>query len=349
MMRIPGSVPRWTRRSITVLIAAVAVTAHLVGCSSSDPADPGSATTADASFPKTLRHMYGETVLDSTPARVATWGAGATDAVLALGVMPVAMPSTTYGGGDDLTYPWIAESIARNGGEAPALLDDVLGPLSVEKLVAADPDVLLAPHSGLTRSEYDAVTSAGIPVVAPPSELWSTPWRDTIGVTGEVLGKSVEATELVSELDQQVVDAGAGHPEFRDRTIAYVSEAQDVYYLLLPSDPRVELLENLGFTSDPSVTELATGDSTFSTAVSSEEISRIDASVVFTQVDTDAALREFLSSDVSRQIPAVAAGAVAGFVGQEAGAAIGPTALTIPYFLPTLVDGLATAVDAAER
>ncbi|MBY6538004.1 ABC transporter substrate-binding protein [Rhodococcus sp. BP-349] len=349
MTRILGRTARRTNRSIAVLIATAAVTAQLIGCSTSDPAEPASTTTTDESFPKTVRHMYGETTLDSAPTRVATWGAGATDAVLALGVMPVAMPSTTYGGGDDLTYPWIAESIARNGGGAPALLDDVLGPLSVEKLVAADPDVLLAPHSGLTRSEYDAVTSAGIPVVAPPSELWSTPWRDTIGVTGEVLGKSVEAIELVSELDQQVVDAGARHPEFRDRTIAYVSEAQDVYYLLLPSDPRVELLENLGFTSDPSVTELATGDSTFSTAVSSEEISRIDASVVFTQVDTDTALQQFMASDVSRQIPAVATGAVAGFVGQEAGAAIGPTALTIPYFLPTLVDGLATAVGAAER
>lgn len=107
----------------------------------------------------------------------------------------------------------------------------------------------------------------------------------------------------------------------------------------------MELLENLGFVSPASVTGLATDDATYSTTVSAENISTIDADVVFTQVDTDDALQQFLDSPVSRQIPAVAAGAVAGFVGQEAGAAVGPTALSIPYFLPTLVDGLAAAVN----
>lgn len=144
-----------------------------------------------------------------------------------------------------------------------------------------------------------------------------------------------------------MAQAGSEHPEFEGKTIAYVSEAADIYYLLLPSDPRVELLENLGFTSDPSVTELATGESPFSTTVSAEFLSKIAADVAFTQVDTEEALQSFLSSDSSRQIPAVADGAVAGFVGQEAGAAIGPTALSIPFFLPTLVDGLAKATATA--
>ena len=43
-----------------------------------------------------------------------------------------------------------------------------------------DPDVLIASYSGLTQEEYDAVTAAGIPVVAPEDALWSTPWRDVI-------------------------------------------------------------------------------------------------------------------------------------------------------------------------
>lgn len=336
----------------TVAVTVAAATALAVsGCSSSQSADANtpSASPTTGAYPVTVQHMYGETTLDAEPERVATWGASVTDAVLALGVMPVAIASSTYGGGDDSMYPWIADAIDELGGEPPVLMDDVLGPLSVEKLLATDPDVLLAPHSGLTEAEYDAVTQAGVPVIAPPEQLWSTPWRDAITITGEALGRSDEARELVDELDRQVVRAGQEHPQFDDKTIAYVSEAEDVYYLLLPSDPRVEILENLGFTSDPSVTELASDDSTFSTTVSSENISGIDADIVFTQVDTDEALREFLDSPVSRQIPAVAGGAVAGFVGQEAGAAIGPTALSIPFFLPTLVDGLSQAVETANR
>lgn len=336
---------RVTTRFAALLTAVAAASFALAGCSSTETTDSPAAAPSTGSFPLTVQHMYGETTLDAVPERVATWGFGTTDAVLALGVVPVAMPSAEYGGGDDLIYPWVSDAIESSGGPAPVLLDNVTDALSVEKLLATDPDVLLAPHSGLTGAEYDAVTAAGVPVIAPPEELWSTPWRDVITTTGDVLGVPDRARDLVADLDSQVQDAGARHPEFDGRTIAYVSEAADVYYLLLPSDPRVELLENLGFVSPASVTGLATDDATYSTTVSAENISSIDADVVFTQVDTDDALQQFLDSPVSRQIPAVAAGAVAGFVGQEAGAAVGPTALSIPYFLPTLVDGLAAAVN----
>ncbi|MDV6260017.1 ABC transporter substrate-binding protein [Rhodococcoides yunnanense] len=336
---------RATTRLAAVLTAAVAASIALAGCSSSDVAEAPTAESSTGSFPLTVQHMYGETTLDAVPERVATWGFGTTDAVLALGVVPVAMPSAEYGGGDDLIYPWISDAMEASGEPTPTLLDNVTNALTVEKVLAADPDVLLAPHSGLTQAEYDAVTDAGIPVIAPPEELWSTPWRDVITTTGDVLGVPDRARDLVSDLDRQVSEAGAQHPQFDGRSIAYVSEAADVYYLLLPSDPRVELLENLGFVSPASVTDLATDDATYSTTVSAENISTIDADVVFTQVDTDDALQQFVDSPVSRQIPAVAAGAVAGFVGQEAGAAVGPTALSIPYFLPTLVEGLAAAVN----
>ncbi|OZF54544.1 iron ABC transporter substrate-binding protein [Rhodococcus sp. 14-2470-1b] len=332
---------------ITAVAVAAIASLALAGCSASDPADNSAATAAaEGSFPVTVDHMYGETTVEALPERVATWGFGTTDAVLALGVVPVAIPSAEYGGGDDLMYPWVSDAIEDLGGPTPVLLDNSAYELPVEQLLATDPDVLMAPHSGLTQAEYDAVTAAGIPVVAPPEELWSTPWRDVITTTGEVLGRADAARDLVADLDRQVTDAGDQHPEFDGRSIAYVSEAADVYYLLLPTDPRVELLENLGFTTPESVTSLSNGESPFSTTVSAENISKIDADIVFTQVDTDQALQEFLTSDVSRQIPAVAKGAVAGFVGQEAGSAIGPTALSIPFFLPTLIDGLggATAV-----
>ncbi|OZC78414.1 iron ABC transporter substrate-binding protein [Rhodococcus sp. 06-418-1B] len=333
---------------ITAVTVAAIASLALAGCSTSDTANDNAATpAAEGSFPVTVDHMYGETTVDALPERVATWGFGTTDAILALGIVPVAIPSAEYGGGDDLMYPWVSDAIEDLGGQTPVLLDNSAYELPVEQLLATDPDVLMAPHSGLTQAEYDAVTAAGVPVVAPPEELWSTPWRDVITTTGDVLGRADEARDLVADLDRQVTDAGDQHPEFDGRSIAYVSEAADVYYLLLPTDPRVELLENLGFTTPESVTSLSNGESPFSTTVSAENISTIDADIVFTQVDTDQALQEFLTSDVSRQIPAVAKGAVAGFVGQEAGSAIGPTALSIPFFLPTLVDGLANATEVA--
>lgn len=325
------------------------MTSALAGCSSGSVSEESSdSTQTTEGFPVTFEHMYGQTTLGSTPERVATWGFGSTEAALALGVVPTAMAEMPYGGGDERILPWVSDAIAELGGDAPTLLDNTNYELSVEQLLATDPDVLLAPHSGLTEQEYKAVTDAGVPVVAPPEAVWSTPWRDAVTLTGRALGLEDQAKELVTDLDRQVSEAGAAHPEFADASVAYISELGGTYYLLLPSDPRVELLEDLGLTSSQSVLDLAYGESTFSTTVSAENLDRIDADIIVTQVDTPDALQSFVGSDTSKLLPAVAKGAVAGFVGQEAGAAIGPTALSLPYFLPTLTEELARATAVAQ-
>ena len=91
------------------------------------------------------------------------------------------------------------------------------------------------------------------------------------------------------------------------------------------------------------MTALDTGESTFYTTVSSENLDQIDAEVIFTQVDSEEQLRHFLTSDRTKLIPGVAAGAVGAIVGEENVAAITPTALTLPWILPDMVDQLATA------
>lgn len=337
-----------------VTLAALAIGGSLIlsGCAGStgtpsvgsSPSAPGDAS----AFPVTFDHIYGETTIEAAPQRIATWGWGATDAVLALGIVPVAIASMDYGGGDDRLTPWVAEAIDELGGEKPVILDNATYELSVEELLAADPDVLIASYSGLTQEEYDAVTKAGIPVVAPEEALWSTPWRDVITDTGKALGLEPEAEEIVSSLEAEVSDAAAAHPEFQGTSIAYVDDDVDTTYLYLPADPRVEILEDLGFVSPESVTALDTGEGTFYTTVSAENLDAIDAQVLFTQAEEQATLDEFLSSDRGRLIPAVAKGAVAEIVGEENVAAVSPTALSLPWLLPTMVDQLAAATAAAK-
>lgn len=334
-----------------IAAAAVAVTAlALSACApaATNTSDAAAAPGDAASFPVTFEHMYGTTTIEEAPTRVATWGWGVTDAVLALDIVPVAMASMDYGGGEDRIAPWVSDKIEELGGEAPVILDNATYELSVEALLATDPDVFIASYSGLTQEEYDAVTAAGVPVVAPEEAIWSTPWRDVITDTGKALGLEADANEILADLDQQVADQAAEHPEFEGTTIAYASEDVDTFYLLLENDPRVELLTDLGFTSAPSVAELATGESTFSTTVSSENLDKIDADVVFTQTETEEQLQTFLTSDRTKLIPAVSKGAVAALVGEENGAAISPTALSIPFFLPMLVEQLATATEVAK-
>lgn len=324
----------------------------LAGCAgTAEPETSGSTGEAPGSaeaFPVTFEHMYGETTIEEAPERIATWGWGATDAVLALGIVPVAIASMDYGGGDNRITPWVEEAIADLGGDEPVILDNAAFELSVEELLAADPDVLIAPYSGLTEEEYDAVTAAGIPVVAPEEAVWSTPWRDVITDTGTALGLADEAEQLLADLDAQVAEAAAAHPEFEGTTIAYAADDVDTFYVYLPADPRVEILEDLGFVSAEAVTALDTGESTFYTTVSSENLDQLDADVIFTQVDSEEALDTFLTSDRTNIIPAVAVGAVGAIVGEENVAAISPTALTLPWILSDIVDQLATATAVAQ-
>ena len=154
-------------RLITGAIALAATTALLAGCAGS-PSTPSATTPAgeaSSAFPLTISSALGDAVIASEPSRVATWGWGATDAVIALGVTPVAIPSDDYSGGDDRIAPWVEEGLASLGGESPLVLDGSANTLSTEELLTATPDVLLAPYSGITQEEFDEVTGAGVPVV----------------------------------------------------------------------------------------------------------------------------------------------------------------------------------------
>jgi iron complex transport system substrate-binding protein len=340
-------------RSLRRLSALAAVGAAgalvLAGCASPTPESStpsGDAAAASDAFPVTFDHLYGETTIESAPERVATWGWGATDAVLALGVVPVAITEDTFGAPDTGITPWVQDALDSLGGETPVLLDST--ELSVEELLAADPDVLIAPYSGLTQEQYDAVTGAGVPVVAPEEAIWSTPWRDVITETGEALGLTEDATALLEDLDAQIQEQADAHPEFAGTTIAYIDDDVDTLYMYLPSDARVEILEDLGFVTPDSVTALDAGESTFYTTVSSESLDQIDADVIFTQETEQSTLDAFLASDRGRLIPAVAKGAVAAAVGVVEQDSVSPTALTLPYALPSLVDKLAEATAVAK-
>src|SRR5687768_8955385 len=82
------------------------------------------APAAAQSFPVTIKHALGETVIEKAPERIVTWGWGNHDALLALGVVPVAMPFSTYGGGDNGLHPWVEDRLAELGAVTPVQLAD---------------------------------------------------------------------------------------------------------------------------------------------------------------------------------------------------------------------------------
>jgi iron complex transport system substrate-binding protein len=358
------SLPRRRATGVAAVCAAVLLVA---GCGSSGP-DDGTATDAAAgspapadgtasdgasdaadadAFPVTIPHAFGETTIEAAPERVVTWGWGSTDAALALGTVPVAIPLAAYGGDEDGVLPWVAEELEELGAETPALVPDTDG-VPFEQVAAAQPDLILATYSGITEEEY-ATLSEIAPVVAYPDQAWSTPWRDVVTTAGQALGKPAEAEALVADIESQVAEAAEANPVLEGTTVAAVADTADAFYVYEPADPRVEFLTDLGMEVAPSVAELSTGESTFFYTLSPELVGELDAEVVLSYADTDEQAAEFLEKPYAQSLPAVESGAVAQVVGQSLVASVSPpTALSLPWGLDEYVTELTEAAEAAE-
>jgi iron complex transport system substrate-binding protein len=328
------------------VLAALAAATLLAGCGSgTEPAAEAAEGSAESgAFPVTIEHTFGSTTIEERPERVVVLGWSGQDVLYALGVQPVGMPSYPYGGGDDGVLPWNDEHYDP---ETTTLLDTTDGP-PLEQIAALRPDVILAPYEGFDEGVYDDLSGIA-PTVAYPGEPWTTPWREQTTMIGQALGKADEAEELVADTEARVAAVAAEHPEFEGLDFAYTSLGAEALYLYLPTDPRVQLIEDLGFTVAPSVEELGAGsEGTFYAQLSLEQAPAIESDVLIGFTDGLSA-EEALTSDLYAGVPAIERDAAVVLDDQTvAAAASSVSVLAIPYVLDQLVDGLAgAAVNAA--
>lgn len=329
-----------------VAAAATALALTLSGCATSEPTE-GSDPAASGAFPVTIEHALGETTIEAEPERVVTLGWGSSDAAIALGVVPVAIPFDGYAGDENGVLPWIAEALEEEGAETPAMLPAGDEP-AYEDIAAAEPDLILATYSGVTQEQYDLLSEIA-PVVAYPDEPWATPWRELIETTGTALGKSDEAEQVLADIDEKVEAAAAAHPEFEGKSIALTSDTGGVFYVYKEADPRVTFTLDLGFEHATAVDDLANGDDSFYYMLSYEELDKLDSDVIVnfgaTQEETDA----FLSASYAQVMPQVQNGAVASVVGPAFVASVSPpTALSLTWGLDDYVALLSEAALAAD-
>lgn len=335
------------RRSFSMVAAAAAAALVLTACGSSEDSTDDSSDDSGSdsgAFPVTIEHGLGETVIEEEPQNIVTWGWSSTDAVLALGEVPVGIPAQPYGGDADGVLPWIGEALDEAGARdnVTILPSDAEAP--VEDIAALEPDLILAPYSGITQAEYDLLSEIA-PTVAYPEVPWATPWRDVITITAESLGRPDDGATVISDIEAEIAEQADANPDFEGVTVAQVLPSQGEVYVYLPADARVEFTEALGFVTDASVTDLDTGEAAFYVTVSPENLDEIAADLVIVYGDAQETIDDFLASDEAQLIPAVAAGNVAAVVGQAEVASVSPpTALSLPWGLDSYVSILSEAV-----
>ncbi|WP_069998697.1 iron-siderophore ABC transporter substrate-binding protein [Cellulosilyticum sp. I15G10I2] len=347
----------------SILSVSLAYSLLLTGCANSNAySDAAQAATtpivteiatteSEAIYPISIKHAFGETVIQTKPERVATIAWGNHDLPLALGVIPVGISKANYGVIDESgMLPWTAAKFKELGVDTPILFDDVAG-LNFEAIADVQPDVILAAYSGITKEEYDLLSEIA-PVVAYPSLPWQTFWRDQIIYDATGMGMQTEGEALIQELEQLITAKTSEYPQIQGKTAAffYFNPADlGNFYVYLPNDPRAAYLLDLGMAVPESVSELAKEATSFAVPLSSENADLLyDIDMIITY-GNDALLTALQADPLLGTIPAVKRGSVALIEDGTPLAASGtPSALSIPATIDEYLKVLGEAVNKVE-
>lgn len=322
-------------RKLSSVILACALL--LTGCTSAKTQSEGegSSTSENTSvtYPMTIKHAYGETIIESQPEKIATISWGNQDVPLALGVVPVGVSKANYGKTDENgLLPWTGEKYKELGEENPVVFDDVDG-LDYEAISDSNPDVILAAYSGITQEEYDLLSEIA-PVIAYPENAWQTLWRDQITLNATAIGKKDEGEALVKELETLIEEKSSEYTDIKGKTAVFCYfNPSDLgkFYIYLPSDPRVAYLSDLGLEFPESISELAKESDSFSIEVSSENIDVLKDADIIVTYGNDELLKALQGDSLLSTVPAIQNGAVAIIEdGSALAASCTPSALSIP-------------------
>lgn len=308
-----------------------------------------SAVAAD-SFPVTIEHALGTTVIEAKPERVVTWGWSAQDVVIELGVAPVGMPFFSYGGGEDGVLPWTEDAIKAAGMEMPTVLPNS-GEPPLEAIAALQPDLILAPYSGITPDEY-ALLSNIAPVVAYPETPWFIGWQDVVRVTGKALGESEKAEALVAETEAWLGEKAAAYPDMKGLTFAnFINRDDGQVSVRNDRDPRVQLFTDLGMVPAGRPSEAGGNPEAISYFLSYENFDRIPAEVLISFFDDEKAAADFFALDLIKLSPLVQKGAYTRLVGEELTMSVSGavTPLSLRWGFPEVIAEVGKAASSARK
>lgn len=305
------------------------------------------ATPEAGTFPVTIEHAYGSTTIASQPQRVVTIGWSTQDACIALGVIPVGIQKLEWSDGEDGILAWTDEAL----GDAtrPAVIDADNG-VPFEQVLAVNPDVILAPFSGITDLEYDLLSQIA-PTVAYPDTAWSNTWQEVTRTTGDALGLPAAAEKVIADTDDLIASRVAEHPAIVGKSYIFAAGDTDGvnFTIFTRTDGRPKFLESLGLVPSEFVERLVPVEGySYLSSLSVERANEMIADVVVfsfpTQEDYDFAAGQ----SYFQAIPAWNEGRVVAVIGQELNMALTAwSSLSIAWALDAFIPLLATAAEAA--
>lgn len=264
------------------------------------PALPAAEGVTD--YPLTLDSSFGSTTLDDRPERIAVISPATvdTDALAALGVVPVLAPNTVE------LEPWTPDEI-RDGVETFWVSEAGALP-TAEEVAASEPDLIVAltPPETFSQDDFDRL-SAFAPVLLPTEAEWPS-WEEITTKLGEVLDLSEAASTVIDDVNADIDEIAERNPEFRNKSAAHVHVYAPEYgavYFSYPGSDSQKLLERFGFTQPTNATNFSAENQ----EISDELVGMIDADVLLVTANpTPEGAAWFIDSTLFKTVPAVADG-----------------------------------------
>jgi iron complex transport system substrate-binding protein len=285
--------------------------------------------------PVTIDSALGSATIEEEPERIITLGQGSTETAIALGTIPVGMEEYTWGADETGYLPWIHDEVTERGEELPELITGATE-LDIEAIVELEPDLILAPWSGVTQEQYDLLSDIA-PVVAYPEQPWTIEWEQQIEIIGKALGQESKAQELIDDIHGQF--EAAREEAYEDITFSYIyNTGPGTLGVFYPDEQRVAMVEALGLRPDPVIDELRAdydAPGTQSALIGLENADMLkDSDLLFTFYMDEASREEIEAQDLYASMPAVQSDALVAAEDQSfvtASSMINP--LTVPYVL----------------
>jgi len=307
---------------------------------------PGRVLAGDSTtYPITIKHALGTTVITKKPERIATVAWANHEVPLALGVVPIGFARANFGDDDgDGLLPWVAQRLSELHAKKPVLFDEGDG-IDFEAVAATRPDVILASYSGLSQQDYDTLSQIA-PVVAYPEAAWSTDWREMIRLNSAGMGMAAEGEALIRTIEADIAATAANHPEIRGKKTMFITHLNPLDLSTInfytTNDTRVKFFKDLGLESPKSVIDVSQPGK-FSGSISAERIDLFNDVDIVVAYGSSKMLAVVTANLLMSKMPAVEKGAVVILGANPVGTAANPTPLSISWVLKDYVALLAEA------
>lgn len=267
--------------------------------------DTGSSA-EEGTWPRTVTHELGETVIEEKPERIANTALSVTGTLLAMDApLSASAAAGVSGMTDDRGFftQWSDVADERN---VEVLYDGL--EFDMESLIAADPDLVILSVSGndSVADQYEEI-SAEFPTIAVDYSRQT--WQELATELGAALGLEEEAENAITEFDDYATAAAEQiqAPEGGVSIVSYNGPGGE-QGIGKTTGPHAELLETLGLSVVEADPELDTSEQERSdfAFVSFENLSRAaTGDAVFLLRGTADTVEEFSGEAVLANLPAV--------------------------------------------